>query len=116
MTHISPGTDRAPTSKYAHSGHQADAPLIPSGVPGVPLAPVCCVLRAWIVILDGELLREARRSAGLSQERLASKSGVSITTVKRLERESLPRCHFRTRYLLATALDTDPLAITAKLS
>jgi transcriptional regulator with XRE-family HTH domain len=73
------------------------------------------VLPAWIVILDGGVLRQLRRKAGLSQERLAHKSGVSITTVGRLERESRPRCHFRTRYLIATALDTDPLAITAAL-
>jgi DNA-binding XRE family transcriptional regulator len=109
-------TDQASGSKFAHRGHRKDAPLVPSGVPGVPLAPACCVLRPWIVILDGELLRQARRKAGLSQERLAHKSGVSITTVGRLERESRPRCHFRTRYLIATALDADPLAITAALT
>jgi transcriptional regulator with XRE-family HTH domain len=84
-------------------------------VPGVALAPACCVLRPWIVILDGDVLRQVRQKAGLSQERLARKSGVSITAVGRLERESRPRCHFRTRYLLATALGTDPLAITAAL-
>jgi DNA-binding transcriptional regulator YiaG len=48
------------------------------------------VLPPWVVILDGDLVRRARREAGLSQERLAYKSGVSITTVGRLERESRP--------------------------
>jgi anti-sigma regulatory factor (Ser/Thr protein kinase)/DNA-binding XRE family transcriptional regulator len=106
----------ASVSRFAHRGHRADAPLVPSPVPGRPPAPACCVLRPWIVILDSELVRQARRAAGLSQERLAFKSGVSRTTICRLEHQSHPRCHFRTRYLIAIAMGTDPLAITANFS
>jgi DNA-binding XRE family transcriptional regulator len=113
MTRMNSDTGRARTSRFAHPGHQLDAPLLSSQVPGVPMAPACCVLPARIVILDAELLCNVRRAAGLSQERLARESGVSLTTIRRLERESHPRCHFQTRYLLATCLDADPLAITA---
>jgi transcriptional regulator with XRE-family HTH domain len=71
------------------------------------------VLPAGIVILDAELLRRVRRAAGLSQEWLARKSGVSLTTIRRLERESHPRCRFRTRNLITACLGADPLDITA---
>ena len=104
------------SSRYAHSGHRDDSPLVPTGIPGVPLAPVCCVIPPWIVIVDSERIKQARQKAGLSQERLANESGVGLTTIRRLERQMQPRCHFRTRWLIATALGTHPKAITAVLT
>jgi serine/threonine-protein kinase RsbW len=79
----------------------------------VPLAPACCVGSPWIVTLDSERLRQARKWAGLSQERLAYAAGVSLTTVGSLERQARPRCHFRTRARLAAALGAHPKLITA---
>ncbi|MDQ2877104.1 MAG: hypothetical protein M3Y33_20780 [Actinomycetota bacterium] len=39
---------------------------------------------------------------------MAEDAGVSRTTVRRLEREALARCLFRTRGLVAYALGTHP--------
>jgi anti-sigma regulatory factor (Ser/Thr protein kinase)/DNA-binding XRE family transcriptional regulator len=108
-----PAAPPTPVSRFAHRGHQPDGPLVPSRLPDGPLAPACCVLPHWIVILDSELVRAARRAAGLSQERLAYKSGLSRDTVGKLERQRYARCHLRTRYLVATAMGAHPLAITA---
>jgi serine/threonine-protein kinase RsbW len=67
----------------------------------------------WIVTLDGERIRRARRRAGLSQERLADAAGVGLATVGRLEREARPRCHFATRARIAAALGAHSQAITS---
>jgi anti-sigma regulatory factor (Ser/Thr protein kinase) len=42
------------SSRYAHSGHRDDSPLVPAEIPGIPLAPACCVIPRWIVIVDSE--------------------------------------------------------------
>jgi serine/threonine-protein kinase RsbW len=109
--------ERAPTARIlAHAGHVHDPPAVPTGIPALPGAPACCTGRRWLVLLDGAILRSARQKAGLSQERLAAESGISATTIGRLERQARPRCHFRTRNLIAAALGTHPLAITAIVS
>ncbi|HUZ25964.1 MAG TPA: ATP-binding protein [Streptosporangiaceae bacterium] len=69
--------------------------------------------RPWIAVLDSHRLLQARRRRGLSQEKLAWQSGVSVTTVARLEREPRPRCQKRTLALIAEALGEHPDAITA---
>jgi transcriptional regulator with XRE-family HTH domain len=62
-----------------------------------------------IVATTGEKVREARRSAMLTQGELAEKSGVGITSIVRIERDQLdtsPRVS--TLRKLAAALDVDP--------
>ena len=83
-------------------------------MPGLPEVPTCCAQR-WLVPLDRELLREARKDAGLSQERLAEAAGLSYSTVRKLERRADPRCHFRTRARLAKAMGIHPSEITAAI-
>ena len=43
----------------------------------------------WISVLNGHTLRRLRRQHGLSQEQLATKAGLSLATVARLERKPL---------------------------
>lgn len=87
----------------AHDGHPVDSPLVPTGIPGVPAILICCAERHPVVI-DGELLREARGDAGTSRERLARATGISVTTISRLERESRPGCYLGTCNKIAIAL------------
>jgi DNA-binding XRE family transcriptional regulator len=68
--------------------------------------------RPWTTVLDGERLRQLRRQHGLSQEKLADRAGVSLTTVARLEGESRAPCRFRTLARLAAALGEQPATIT----
>jgi transcriptional regulator with XRE-family HTH domain len=49
-----------------------------------------------------------RREHGLSQEMLAEVSGMSLTTVGRLERQDRPSCRGRTVARLAAALGQLP--------
>jgi transcriptional regulator with XRE-family HTH domain len=63
--------------------------------------------------VDSQRLLQARRARGLSLERLAWRSGLSLRTVARLEREPRPRCNKRTLAMLAEALGESPDAITA---
>jgi len=101
-------------SRYVHDGHDPRSPLVPTRIPGLPLVQACCADRRWwIVILDGDRLRRARRRAGLSQRELATAAGVGRATIGTLESQDLPRCHFRTRARVAAALGTHPKAITA---
>ena len=100
-------------SRFAHAGHVPDSPLVRTGIPDMPHAPACCLGQHWIVTLDGERLRQARRHQGLSQKELAEEAGVGVRTVGKLERQARPRCHFRTRARLATALGAHPQALTA---
>jgi anti-sigma regulatory factor (Ser/Thr protein kinase)/DNA-binding XRE family transcriptional regulator len=62
----------------------------------------------WITVLDGQRLRRARRQHGLSQEKLAHRAGVSLTTVARLERQARSHCHTRTLARLAAGLGEHP--------
>jgi transcriptional regulator with XRE-family HTH domain len=63
-------------------------------------------------ILDGQRLRQLRRQRGLSQEELADRAGVSVTTVGRLERRPNAPCLGR----LARALGEHPAATTLRPS
>jgi len=56
----------------------------------------------------GELLRGARRSAGLTQQELAAGAGVSVDTISVLERGLIRAPHRETMSLLAGALQLDP--------
>ena len=56
----------------------------------------------------GSLLRRYRRAAALSQDELASRSGVSARTISDLERGQRPSAHFETLRLLADALALAP--------
>jgi serine/threonine-protein kinase RsbW len=102
-----------PASRFLHAGHRARSPLVPSRAADVGLAPACCVLGEWIVVLDGERLRRARARAGLTRKRLAAESTVGLSTIGRLEGQPQSHCHFRTRARLAMALGTRPKALTA---
>lgn len=68
--------------------------------------------RPWTTVLDGERLRQLRRQHGLSQEKLADRAGISLTTVARLERQPSPSCRCRTLARLAAALGEHPATIT----
>jgi anti-sigma regulatory factor (Ser/Thr protein kinase)/transcriptional regulator with XRE-family HTH domain len=68
---------------------------------------------AWLAVVDSQRLLQARRARGLSLERLAWKSGLSLATVARLEHEPRPRCLKRTLAQIAEALGEHPDAITA---
>lgn len=57
----------------------------------------------------GTLLRRFRRAAGMSQEALAGRSGVSARTISDLERGQRPSAHFETLRLLADALELAPV-------
>ena len=65
-------------------------------------------LRRWMVTVDGQRLRRMRREHGLSQEMLAEITGVSLTTVGRLERQDRSSCRGRTLARLAAALGQVP--------
>jgi DNA-binding XRE family transcriptional regulator len=105
-----------PVSAFAHAGHDPCSPLVLTSIPGLPQAPACCVSQPWVVTLKGERLRRARSRAGLTQATLAREAGVGLSTIGKLERQDRPRCHFRTRARLATALGTHPQALTADAS
>jgi anti-sigma regulatory factor (Ser/Thr protein kinase)/DNA-binding XRE family transcriptional regulator len=89
---------------------------VPTSIPGLPLAPACCVSQPWLLTLDGGRLRQARIRAGLTQGNLAREARVGLSTIGKLERQDRPRCHFQTRARLATALGAHPQALTADTS
>jgi transcriptional regulator with XRE-family HTH domain len=65
-------------------------------------------------ILDGQRLRQLRRQRDLSQEGLAERAGVSLTTVVRLERQARAPCRGRTLGRLARALGEHPATTTLR--
>ena len=65
-------------------------------------------MQRWTTSLDGGRLRALRRQHGLSQERLATHAGISLTTVRRLEVQPAAPCRSRTLGRLARALGEDP--------
>ena len=67
----------------------------------------------WTTILDGGRLRQLRRQHGLSQEQLATRAGISLTTIRRLERHPAAPCRARTLGRLAAAVDEDPARLTS---
>ena len=66
----------------------------------------------WTTNLDGRTLRRLRHQHGLSQERLAYQSGISLTTIRRLERQAAAPCRTRTLGRLAAALGENPAHLT----
>ena len=66
----------------------------------------------WTTILDGRRLRQLRRQHGVSQEQLADHAGISLTTIRRLERQPAAPCRCRTLGRLAAALDEEPARLT----
>jgi len=62
----------------------------------------------------GQRLRSLRRQRGLSQQGLASKAGVSIDLVSKLERDVRESMSWASMVKLARALDVDPGAIAGK--
>lgn len=62
----------------------------------------------------GALLREARQTAGLTQEDLSAQSGLSARSISDLERGQTRRPYFRSVKLLADALDL-PEPVRAEL-
>ena len=66
----------------------------------------------WTTVLDGGQLRRLRRQRGLSQEQLASRAGISLTAIVRLEGQTRAACRCRTLARLAAALGEDPAALT----
>ena len=59
------------------------------------------------VLYIGDKLREARKRALLTQQELADKSGVGVTTIVRIERNQVEP-HARTIRKLAAGLGVDP--------
>jgi DNA-binding XRE family transcriptional regulator len=68
----------------------------------------------WTTILDSRRLRQLRREHGLSQEQLAAVAGMSLTTIRRLERQPAAPCRTRTLGRLAAALGEDPERLTPR--
>lgn len=68
--------------------------------------------RRWLTVLDGGRLRHLRTQRGLSQERLATHAGISLTALRRLERQPAAPCRTRTLGRLAAALDEEPARLT----
>jgi DNA-binding XRE family transcriptional regulator len=60
------------------------------------------------VPIDGRRLRQLRAERGLSQERLAGKADLGLTTIRRIECEPSPVCRAWTMDVIAAALDTQP--------
>lgn len=53
----------------------------------------------------GQLLKEERNKAGLTQKQLADKSGVSFVAINRIERGFLPRLSIAIKLFSAMGLD-----------
>ena len=77
-----------------------------------PQAPTASPGQRWTALLDGHRLRQARRQHHLSQEQLAAKAGISLSTMQRLERQPAAPCRCRTLGRLAAALGEDPARLT----
>ena len=65
----------------------------------------------WTTMLNGTRLRQLRHEHSLSQESLAARAGLSLTTVARLERRPAGPCRVRTLARLAAALGEPPAAL-----
>lgn len=67
----------------------------------------------WTTVLDGHRLQRLRRRRGLSQEQLATRAGISLSAIARLERQPRAACRCRTLARLATALGETPATLTS---
>lgn len=70
----------------------------------------------WLITFDGTRLRRRRLERGLSQERLAYHSGVSLATIQRVEKLPAASCRAATLRHLAIALSADPDALIRELT
>jgi DNA-binding XRE family transcriptional regulator len=105
-------TDLIDIAPSAHTPTAASQPAPPSAP--APAGADGSSARRWMVIIDGQRLRQLRRQRGLSQEMLADRAGVSAATVGRLERCGRPSCRGRTLARLAASLGEHPAAITSR--
>jgi hypothetical protein len=114
MSATRPGGPAAParpptagTSRLAAAVQRT--PRVPADEP----VPDPARLPAHTTIVDGGLLREARRRHEVSRETLSWNSGIGIATISRLERRPPgPRyCRNRTLARLAAALGEPPAAL-----
>jgi serine/threonine-protein kinase RsbW len=110
-----------PASRYAASSRQPSAPS--RDLPAHDPSPAPVIAQAsnsgqaqWSAIIDGPRLRHLRRLHQLSQEALADRAGISLTTLARLERETRPHCRPRTMARIAAALGEHPATITRTLT
>jgi transcriptional regulator with XRE-family HTH domain len=104
-----PAAARPPTGTSRFAAPDQRAPRTPVDEP----VPDVAKLPAHTTIVDGELLREARRRHQISRETLAWDAGIGIATLARLERRPpAPRCcRERTLARLAAALGEPPAAL-----
>lgn len=70
----------------------------------------------WTTVLDGRRLQQLRRQHALSQERLADRADISLTTVARLERQPRSPCRTRTLARLAAVLGEHPASLSIAAS
>ena len=77
-------------------------------------SPLIQASQRWTTSLDGVRLRQLRHQHHLSQEQLAAKAGISLTTIRRLERQPAAPCRTRTLGRLARALDEDPARLAPR--
>lgn len=75
-------------------------------------AEKACRTQRWTTALDGLKLRQLRHQHGLSQEALADRADVSLTTVARLERHHRSPCRTYTLARLAAALGEPAASIS----
>ena len=66
----------------------------------------------WLTAIDSQALSRLRHQSGWTKGELARQSGVSVTTINRLEQADLT-CHIRTLSRVAAALGTPPATITS---
>ena len=98
----------------ATPGHLSKAATSQSRLPELPPPPLLASAGSprpappRTTVLDGQRLRELRRERGLSQERLADRAGMSLTTVARLEGQARASCRGRTLGRLAAAPASSP--------
>jgi DNA-binding XRE family transcriptional regulator len=98
------GSDLSSSSYLSSLVASQPAPALPAADNGRAVPP-------RTTVLDGARLRRLRHLRGMSQERLASHAGISLTTVARLESQSCAPCRCRTLGRLAAALGEHPAAI-----
>jgi transcriptional regulator with XRE-family HTH domain len=66
------------------------------------------MVRMLVMTEVGDRLKKMRRRAMLTQEELAKRSGVGITTINRIETGAVEDPHFSTLRKLAQALEASP--------
>ena len=68
----------------------------------------------WLVVADGRRLRQLRRDHCLSQQGLATRAGISVVTISRLERQDRISCRGRTLTRLAAALGVQTIVLMSQ--